>query len=264
MTTNTTPSHWTSFSMEQLQSMPTSYIDRFGKGSALLHAYADDNSPRATETKPLFDVINLQEKQTVLNVPFEGNLLKHMHHVQNIELTLADFVVPDSLNNWNIVKTDYNLQNIPSASFDIVLTIAGIHHLDNEEQLQFLLATRRVLKRHGRLLMSEVKDGSRTSRFLDQFVGKYTGTGHTGNYLKEDFVNTAALAGYNTIKRETIVCPWVFANEEVLFDWMSKFFGLSNISKKTLLSHVEDILGLHKETEVVTVNWELDFIFAES
>ena len=109
--------------------MPTSYIDRFGKGSELLHAYADDNSPRATEIKPLFDMMNLQETQTVLNVPFEGNLLTQIQFVPNMEITLADFVVPDSLKDWNIVKTDYNLNNIPSAYFDIVLTIAGIHHL---------------------------------------------------------------------------------------------------------------------------------------
>ena len=64
--------------------MPTSYIDRFGKGSALLHAYADDNSPRATEIQPLFDVMNLQEAQTVLNVPFEGNLLTRIQSVQNM------------------------------------------------------------------------------------------------------------------------------------------------------------------------------------
>ena len=83
--------------------MHTSYIDRFGKNSGLLHAYADDNSPRASEIKPLFDVMNLQETQTVLNVPFEGNLLKQI--TTNINVTLADFIVPDSLKDWNIVKT---------------------------------------------------------------------------------------------------------------------------------------------------------------
>lgn len=242
--------------------MPTSYIDRFGKNSELLHAYADDNSPRASEIKPLFDAMNLQETQTVLNVPFEGNLLKQI--TSNIEITLADFVVPDSLKDWNIVKTDYNLDGIPSAYFDVILSSAGIHHLNNDEQLQFLIATRRVLKTHGRLLMAEVKEGSRTSRFLDQFVGKYTGTGHTGNYLKKDFVSVAAHAGYQTINRETIGYPWVFRNEDHLFDWMSKFFGLSNISKETLLSQVGEILGQTKEHEVLTVNWELDFIFAKS
>jgi len=111
--------------------------------------------------------------------------------------------------------------------------------------------------------MAEVKESSRTSHFLDQFVGKYTGTGHTGNYLKEDFVSVAALAGYQTINRETIVCPWVFRNEDHLFDWMSKFFGLSNISKEALLSQVGEILGLTKENGVLAVNWELDFIFAK-
>ena len=247
-------------------SMHTSYLDRFGKNSGLLHAYAADNSPRASEIKPLYDVMNLQETQTVLNVPFEGNLLTLLRQFvqNNIEITLADFVVPDSLKAWNIVKTDYNLDGIPSAYFDVVLSIAGIHHLDNDEQLQFLIATRRVLKTHGRLLMAEVKDDSRTSHFLDQFVGKYTGTGHTGNYLKGDFVSVAALAGYETIKRETIVCPWVFANEDHLFNWTGKFFGISNISKKILLSQVGEILGLSKENEALTVNWELDFIFAKS
>jgi len=256
-------------SMEQLQAqteegestMPTSYLDRFGKNSGLLHAYAGDNSPRASEIKPFYDVMNIQEV-TVLNVPFEGNLLAQS--APHMEITLADFVVPNSFKDWKIVKTDYNLDGIPSAYFDVVLSLAGIHHLNNDQQLQFLLATRRVLKTHGRLLMSEVKDNSRTSHFLDQFIGKHTGTGHTGNYLKEDFVSVVAIAGYETIKRETIICPWVFASEDHLFNWMSKFFGLSNISRRLLLSQVGDILGLHKESEVLTVNWELDFIFATS
>ena len=112
--------------------------------------------------------------------------------------------------------------------------------------------------------MVEVKDNSRTGRFLDEFVGKYTATGHIGNYLKENFVRAVAHAGYETIKRETIVHPWVFLNEDHLFNWMNKFFGLSTISKKTLLYHVENILGISKGKEVLTVNWELDFIFAQS
>lgn len=244
--------------------MQTSYTDRFGNGSALLHAYADDNSPRATEIKPIFDGMNLQKPQTVLNVPFEGNLLTQIRLIPSIQITLADFVVPDSLRDWNIVKTDYSLKNIASAYFDAVVTIAGIHHLDDEEQREFLSATKRVLKHDGRLLMSEVKENSPTSRFLDQFVGKYTGTGHTGNYLKSDFVRIAAAAGYKTVTRETIVCPWAFPNEDVLFNWMSKFFGLSKLSKEHLLSEVETILGMKKSSDVLTVNWELDFIFARN
>jgi len=111
--------------------MHTSYIDRFGKNSGLLHAYADDNSPRSSEIKPLYDVMNLQETQTLLNVPFEGNLLTQF--LPNIDITLADFVVPDSLKDWKIVKTDYHLTGIPSTYFDVVLSMAGIHHLDNDE-----------------------------------------------------------------------------------------------------------------------------------
>src|SRR5262249_50929086 len=99
---------------------------------------------------------------------------------------------------------------------------------------------------------------------LDEFVGKYTATGHTGNYLKDNFVRVVAHAGYETIKRETIVHPWVFLNEDHLFNWMSKFFGLSTISKKTLLYHVENILGINKGREVLTVNWELFFFFAQT
>ena len=72
--------------------MPTSYEERFGKNSELIHAYADDNSPRASEIKHLLDVMSLQETKTVLNVPFEGNLLRY--YTGNVETTFADFVVP--------------------------------------------------------------------------------------------------------------------------------------------------------------------------
>lgn len=244
--------------------MATSYVDRFGKSNGLLHAYAEDNSPRVSEIIHLHEVMCLQTTKTVLNIPFEGNLLRHLAKNVELEIMLADFAVPDSLKEWNIVKTDSNLEGIPTAYFDAVLSLAGIHHLENNEQHQFLVATKRVLKTTGRLLMTEVKEGSRTSHFLDQFVGNCTATGHVGNYLKDNFVSVASLAGYTTIKRDTMACPWVFANEDHLCNWMRKFFGLSNISNKMLLSQVEEILGLSRGKNALTVNWELDFICAQS
>lgn len=238
----------------------TSYEKRFAN-SDLIHAYAKDNSPRIAEIKHLYDEIHRVKAKRVLNVPFEGSLIKSI--VQHEEITFADFVVSDSMKSWNIIKTDYDLNRLQDNYFDAVLSIAGIHHLTDPEQFRVLLGVNRVLRTSGWLLMVEVKDQSPTSRFLDDFVGKHTPTGHSGNYLKDTFLSTVARAGYANIKRETVRHEWVFKNKDHLFTWMCTFFGLSSISRETLLDRTEYILGIHEREQIVTVNWELDFISAQ-
>jgi len=242
--------------------MPTtSYAERFAQNTELIHAYADDNSPRMAEIAHLYTFLNRLKAKNVLNVPFEGNLVRTI--ARNEEITFADFVVPETLQAWNILQTDYELTGISLDHFDAVLSIAGIHHLTDQEQFRFITAIRRVLRKGGRLLMVEVKSGSSTSRFLDTFVGRYTPTGHAGNYLKDDFVRVLARAGYRRIKRETVTHEWLFDSEEHLYTWMTKFFGI-RVSKPILIRRVGKILGMKRDTDALRINWKLDFVTAQA
>lgn len=241
--------------------MPTTYQERFGKHDDLIHAYANDNSPRASEIQYLYDTIQRLNARRVLNVPFEGSLIKSV--ATNEQVTFADFVVPATLQRWNILKTDFDLTGIRRNYFDAVISIAGIHHLTDQEQFQFLVATRTTLKGGGRLFMIEVTTDSATSCFLDGFVGPHTPTGHVGNYLKHDFVQSVELAGYQKIRRETVVHEWVFRDKAHIYTWMTKFFGLSS-SKKNLIAQVDGILGINKRNGFLTVNWPLDFVSAQA
>ncbi len=241
--------------------MPTTYQERFGNNDDLIHAYAKDNSPRASEIQHLYDTIKRLNARRVLNVPFEGSLVKSV--AMNEQVTFADFVVPAKLHRWNILQTDFGLTGIRKYYFDAVISIAGIHHLTDQEQCQFIAATRKALKAGGWLLMVEVTNDSPTSRFLDGFVGRHTPTGHVGNYLKHDFGGMVELAGYQKIRRETVIHKWVFRDETHIHSWMTKFFGIS-VPKKDLLTQVNAILGINKRKEFLTVNWPLDFISAQA
>jgi hypothetical protein len=241
--------------------MPTTYQERFGNNDDLIHAYANDNSPRASEIQYLYDLIKRLKARRVLNVPFEGNLLKSV--ATNEQVTFADFVVPATLRRWNILKTDFGLTGIRRNYFDAVISIAGIHHLTDEEQFAFIAATRKTLRVGGRLLMVEVTTDSPTSRFLDGFVGGHTATGHVGNYLKTDFARMVKLAGYQKISRQTVIHEWVFRDKEHLYTWMLKFFGFS-VSKKNLITQVDGILGINQRKTCLTVNWPLDFVSAQA
>lgn len=241
--------------------MPTTYQERFGNNDDLIHAYANDNSPRASEIQYLYDTIKRLKARRVLNVPFEGSLMKSV--ATNEQVTFADFVVPASLHSWNILKTDFGLTGIPTNYFDTVISIAGIHHLTDQQQFEFIVATQKALRVGGWLLMVEVTTDSPTSRFLDGFVGRHTPTGHVGNYLKNDFVRKVEQAGYQKIRRETVIHEWVFRDTEHLSTWMNKFFGFS-VPKKDLIAQVDGILGINKRKDFLTVNWPLDFVRAQA
>jgi SAM-dependent methyltransferase len=241
--------------------MPTTYQERFGNNDALIHAYANDNSPRASEIHYLYDSIKRLKAHRILNVPFEGSLIKSVATQEQV--TFADFVVPASLHRWNIHKTDFGLSGIRKNHFDAVISIAGIHHLTDQEQSEFIAATRRTLKPGGRLLMVEVTTDSPTSRFLDGFVGRHTSTGHVGNYLRSDFAQIVKTAGYSNIQRETVIHEWMFRNKEHLYTWMIKFFGIT-VPKKDLVAKVDGILGINQRKTHLTVNWPLDFVTAQA
>lgn len=241
--------------------MPTTYQERFGNNDDLIHAYANDNSPRASEIQYLYDSIKRLKARRVLNVPFEGSLMKSV--ATDEQVTFADFVVPATLHRWNILKTDFGLTGIRRNYFDAVISIAGIHHLTDQEQYEFIVATRKALRVGGRLLMVEVTTDSPTSRFLDGFVGQHTPTGHVGNYLKNDFVRIVKQAGYQRIRRKTVIHEWVFQDKDHLYAWMTKFFGVS-VPKQNLIAQVEGILGITQRKECLTVNWPLDFVGAQA
>ncbi len=241
--------------------MPTTYQERFGNNDDLIHAYANDNSPRASEIQYLYDTVTRLKARRILNVPFEGSLIKSV--ATHEQVTFADFVVPATLHRWNILKTDFGLTGIRRNYFNAVISIAGIHHLTDQEQFEFLAATRKTLRIGGRLLMVEVTTDSPSSRFLDGFVGRHTPTGHVGNYLKNDFVQLVKLAGYQKIQRETVIHEWVFRDKEHIYTWMTKFFGIS-VPQKDLIAQVNSILGINKRNECLTVNWPLDFVSAQA
>lgn len=241
--------------------MPTTYQERFGNNDDLIHAYANDNSPRVSEIQYLYDTIKRLKARRILNVPFEGSLIKSV--ASNEEVTFADFVVPATLHQWNILKTDFGLTGIRRNYFDAVISIAGIHHLTDGEQFEFIAATRTALRAGGWLLMVEVTTDSPTSRFLDGFVGRHTPTGHIGNYLKNDFARVVEQAGYRKIRRETVIHEWVFRDREHICAWMTKFFGFS-VPKKELIAQVDGILGINKRKGRLTVNWPLDFVSAQT
>lgn len=241
--------------------MPTTYQERFGNSDDLIHAYANDNSPRTSEIHHLYHTIKRLKARTVLNVPFEGNLIRTVATTEQV--TFADFIVPASLHSWNILKTDFALTGIRKNYFDAVISIAGIHHLTDQDQFQFITATQKVLKAGGQLLMVEVTIDSPTSRFLDGFVGQHTPTGHVGNYLKRDFARMVELAGYQRIRRKTVINKWVFRDETHIHTWMTKFFGVS-VPQKDLVAQVDSILGITKRKGFLTVNWPLDFVSAQA
>ncbi len=64
----------------------------------------------------------------------------------------------------------------PDHALDAVVSLAGIHHLEDKTGL--FAEVGRVLKPAGIFVLSDVAEGTSIARFLDGFVGDHNSTGH--------------------------------------------------------------------------------------
>lgn len=213
---------------------------------------------RDAEFRRLFDVVDFSGIQSVLDLPSGGGYLARFLP-DHCLLTSVDPSKPFQVSG-DIMSVDLESLNLGFASYDLVVSLAALHHVDNKAN--FLRAISRALKPGGYFCVGDVAADSGISRFLDEFAGQYNGTGHSGDYLEVDkpFPGFDPAGGMQIIEHVQKPCHWLFSSVPEMVEFCRLLFGLREISGQQIQKALQKYVGYSVTEDQVALEWELLYI----
>lgn len=210
---------------------------------------------RDNEFNALFARCPILSNETILDIPSLGGYLKKYCPQESTVLSL-DFA--ESINNISVVSPyeKWNISNV-----DRIVCLASIHHI---EKLDLFLDNISLhIKNKGFIHLADVSTYSNISKFLDEFVGKYTSTGeHKGLYY--DWNQIQFPKKLSVLNISNIECPWIFDSINDMINYCKLLFDLQNVSNSEMLDNIEKYVGYIEKNNSVYLNWHLTYIDLQS
>jgi ubiquinone/menaquinone biosynthesis C-methylase UbiE len=206
---------------------------------------------RSYEFESLIGNTDFSNIKNVLDIPSGGGYLKK-YLPKNIELISADF--SEGFTNENIQLANPTQFTYPDNSFDLVLSLSGLHHLNDVPK--FVNECLRVLKQNGSFIFSDVKKDTAVDFFLNEFVNKYNSLGHNGIFFTENSFNDLPLQE-KIIRTQYNQYPFLFKDKSDMLSFFSYFFGLDKANENIIYDGIRDILGVKSTENGLEVDWGL-------
>lgn len=144
----------------------------------------------------------------------------------------------------------------PNESVDIVISLAGIHHLN--EKKSFFKELYRITKPTGRIVISDVAENSAAAKFLDGFVGSHNSTGHEGIFLDEMTFEELKETGWTINQSKHNNFHWRFANRDEMVNFCHDLFDIQKSTREKTLRAIEAELGTIDFSDgTAGMNWSL-------
>ncbi|WP_330924157.1 class I SAM-dependent methyltransferase [Candidatus Sororendozoicomonas aggregata] len=213
---------------------------------------------RDQEFKGLFDLLNTRHVKNVLDLPSGGGYLSQ-HLPDHCRFYSADPSQPFHTSD-TIKPVDLENLDLPAESFDLVISLAALHHIDNKEG--FLASVAQSLTANGYACFADVAAGSGISHFLDDFAGLRNGTGHRGVYLQVDtpFPGSAGITDLHLLEQAVKPCGWLFNNEQDMVYFCRLLFGLNAVDDQDIYNALNTYVGFKTTNAGVELKWELLYI----
>ena len=237
----------------------TSYKDRLSEHiDAYLSLVTSHPKVRFSEFESLVEYAQINHALNILEAPAEGRVLEQLCPAALIDR--ADFLkIKASEYADKVLVTDWSLANINNGYYDAVLALAPIHHANTIEKTQYVLGAYSALKPNGVLAFGEVEAGSSLHRFLDEFIHKYSYSGHVGQYPSADFSSVIKGAGFDNVSSDNKLSFWCFESADFLYQYLTQLFALKPLTKAFMLDSVHDYLGISENNGQLSINWPLRF-----
>lgn len=240
------------------------YKEIFYRRGQLYHrAMETYPTSRAEEFLSVIGEANIAPGMTVIDVPSGGAYLAdYLPGVSLVGLESSPvFAALAKERAEAVLLFDDNNFPLASASVERVLSIAGLHH--SEHKRGFFAEVRRVLKRDGRLVVADVAENSPVRRFLDEFVGKYNETGHSGWYFGATTRSELKDAGLDILRERELRFRWHAPDRSRLADFCRTLFGMVRTDNATVAAGLAEYLGFHEAPDRCGLNWELHCFVCE-
>jgi len=242
------------------------YKDIFNQRGALYHqAMLECPMARREEFTHVINLADLSDGMVVADIPSGGCYLLPFIE-QNIDLIAVETSdvfnrQAETLDNTRtIVCQDLCAMTLTSGSLDRVISLAGAHHLSNQQL--FFSEVYRLLKTNGIFALADVRFGSGVARFLNTFVDQHNSMGHHGDFLSLKTREQLENSGFEVTRMETIDFNWNFKSEVEMIQFCRKLFGLDLADDIQILSGIRNHVGYTAGNDGCCLKWELLFFQA--
>jgi SAM-dependent methyltransferase len=161
-----------------------------------------------------------------------------------------------------ILPVDLQDPRLARSDYDLVVSLASIHHVLDKRR--FFGALVDHCSSGARLVVADVAADSKVARFLDEFVGRYNGTGHRGWFLSpaDPFDFGRGEPRVRRVEVDTLDVPWLFPGEEAMISYCRLLFGMREVASSELAAALRDHVGVESEGGRVALQWQLTYIYS--
>jgi len=244
--------------------MFNTYTDIFNKRGAAYHeAMRRYPEARDEEFRALLRRIEPVDGNVIVDMPSGGGYLRHyLTDERNtqfiaIETTQAFYEQCVDDEHTSCLLRDLDETGLAAASADVVVSMAGFHHVDNRTGV--LREMYRILRPGGCLCIADVEKGSVMDGFLNTFVDQHNSIGHEGQFVDTSFRDDLRNASFSIDQNERVDYAWTFEGTRQMVDYCTLMFGLDQASPEEVLEGIAAYQG-YSEGATCAMNWGLRFI----
>jgi SAM-dependent methyltransferase len=234
------------------------YADIFKLRGQLYHqAMQALPDARKNEFLSIIGEASISPGMTVVDVPSGGAYIsRYLSEVDLIGLEVTElFAELAAQQGQNVALYENDHFPLKDASVDRVLSIAGLHHVHDKTAV--FSEMRRVIDPAGRIVVADVDEDSFVRRFLDDFVGPYSETGHSGWYFGDSTRTQLDEAGLHIVADQQLEYLWCAADLNQLAEFCRLLFGMVKADTQTVAAGIRDYLGTQEFDEQIGLNWQL-------
>lgn len=216
---------------------------------------------RKEEFDNIIAIANINEGGVICDIPSGGGYIKKFIDkkvdIVSIEQSRAFAKLCRDNGATNVVRANLNNLPIKTDSVDRILSLAGLHHI--EDKISLYGEFHRILESKGLLCIADAWHSGMVSMFLDRFVHEHNSTGHRGTYLNENTQSELEKCGFDVDNCEAIKYYWRFFSIDDMLTYFRLLFGIDKATNDQIRGGITQYLGYSIDNGECRVNWELTF-----